>query len=231
MTVAGMIFDVDGTLVDSNGLHASAWERAFASEGFTIPAGRILPFIGKAGEELIRELISLDPVQAKRIAEREPGEFERLARHDRISPFPGADDLLRELARRGVKLAIATSGGRGGYEVVRETTDLPALAHMDAVVTGDDVQAAKPAPDLVSKAALELGLAPGQCRLIGDTPYDGEAATRAGVPFIGLTTGVHTEEALRNAGALRVYSGPHDLLKDLDRSLACSEESEERPWQ
>lgn len=219
MTVVAMVFDVDGTLVDSNRLHASAWERAFASEGFPIRVGQILPFIGKAGEALIGELISLDPATVKRLTERQPREFESLARRDGISPYPGTDALLRELTRRGVKLAIATSGGRAGFQVIRETTDLPALGEMDAVVTGDDVEAAKPAPDLVTQAAAKLGLAPGQCRLVGDTPYDGEAAIRAGVPFIGMTTGVHTEDTLRNAGALRVYSGPQDLLRDLDEVL------------
>jgi len=90
---------------------------------------------------------------------------------------------------------------------------------MDVVVTNDDVQDAKPAPDLVSKAAEKLGIAPGDCLLIGDTPYDGEAATRAGVPFIALGTGVHTEAALRAAGAIRVYRGPDALLKQLDGIL------------
>jgi HAD superfamily hydrolase (TIGR01509 family) len=219
MTVAAVIFDVDGTLVDSNGLHALAWERAFASQGLSVAAGQILPFIGEAGDKLVSELVSVDAATAKHLTEREPQEFERLARRDRISPYLGADELLRELKRRGTRTAIATSSGRAGFRVVLETTDLPSLATMDVVVTDDDVKNAKPAPDLVSAAADKLGIAPDRCLLVGDTPYDGEAATRAGVPFIALGTGVHTEAALRAAGAIRVYSGPGALLEHLDEVL------------
>lgn len=222
MTLAAVIFDVDGTLVDSNRLHAIAWERAFASEGFSVTAERILPFIGKAGDKLVSELVSVEPGAMRRLAEREPHEFERMARRDRLVPYAGAEDLLRELKRRGTRTAIATSSGRAGFQVVLETADLPSLGTMDVVVTDDDVKNAKPAPDLVSKAAEKLGLAPEHCLLVGDTPYDGEAAARAGVAFIGLATGVHTEAALRAAGALRVYRGPGALLEQLDHILRGS---------
>jgi HAD superfamily hydrolase (TIGR01509 family) len=222
MTVAAVIFDVDGTLVDSNGLHAVAWERAFASEGLLVAVRRILPFIGEAGDKLVSELVSVEPATAKRLVEREPLEFERMARRDRLVAYPGTDDLLRELKRRGTGTAIATSSGRAGFQVVVETTNLPSLRTIDIVVTDDDVKNAKPAPDLVSTAANKLGLAPDRCLMVGDTPYDGEAATGAGVPFIGLATGVHTEAALRAAGAIQVYSGPGALLEHLDGVLRGS---------
>jgi beta-phosphoglucomutase-like phosphatase (HAD superfamily) len=157
MIVAAVIFDVDGTLVDSNGLHAVAWERAFASQGLSVAATRILPLIGKAGDKLVSELVSVDAATAKRLAEREPQEFERTARRDRLSPYPGTDDLLRELERRGTPTAIATSSGRAGFQVVLDTTELPSLGTVAIVVTDDDVKNAKPAPDLVSAAADKLG--------------------------------------------------------------------------
>jgi HAD superfamily hydrolase (TIGR01509 family) len=145
-----------------------------------------------------------------------------MARRDRIAPYFGSDDLLRELKRRGTRTAIATSSGRHGFQVVLETTDLPSLGTIDIVVTDDDVKNAKPAPDLVSTAADKLGVATDRCLLVGDTPYDGEAATRAGVPFIALATGVHSEAALRAAGAIRVYSGAGALLEHLDEVLRGS---------
>jgi HAD superfamily hydrolase (TIGR01509 family) len=222
MTVAAVIFDVDGTLVDSNGLHAVAWERAFASEGLSVAVGRILPFIGKAGDKLVAELVSVEPATAERLTEREPEEFERMARRDRLLPYPETDDLLRELKRRGTRTAIATSSGRAGFQVVVETTSLPSLRTIDIVVTDDDVKKAKPAPDLVSRAAEKLGIAPARCLLVGDTPYDGEAAARAGVAFIGLATGVHIAAALRAAGAIQVYAGPGTLLEQLDGVLRGS---------
>lgn len=222
MTVAAVIFDVDGTLVDSNGLHALAWERAFASLGLSVPFGRILPFIGEAGDKLVSDLVSVDPAIAQRLGEREPQEFERMARREGIVPYPGSEELLRELNGCGTRTAIATSSGRSGFQVVLETTDLPSLGTMDVVVTDDDVKNAKPAPDLVSTAADKLGIARGRCLLVGDTPYDGEAATRAGVLFVAVATGVHTEAALRSAGAIQVYSGPAGLLEHLDEVLRGS---------
>jgi HAD superfamily hydrolase (TIGR01509 family) len=222
MTIAAVIFDVDGTLVDSNGLHARAWERAFASLGLSVPFGRVLPFIGEAGDKLVADLVSVDAATAKRLGEREPQEFERLARHDGISPYAGSEELLRELKRRGTRTAVATSSGRSGFQVVRETTDLPSLDTMDVVVTNDDVKNAKPAPDLVSTAADKLGIARDRCLLVGDTPYDGEAATRAGVLFIALATGIHSEAALRAAGASQVHAGPAALLEQLDEVLRGS---------
>ena len=107
MTVAAVIFDVDGTLVDSNGLHAFAWERAFASLGLSVPFGRVLPFIGKAGDKLVSDLVSVDAATAKRLGEREPEEFERMARRGGISPYSGSEELLRELKGRGTQTAIA----------------------------------------------------------------------------------------------------------------------------
>jgi HAD superfamily hydrolase (TIGR01509 family) len=141
---------------------------------------------------------------------------------DRLSPYPGTDDLLRELERRGTPTAIATSSGRAGFQVVLDTTELPSLGTVAIVVTDDDVKNAKPAPDLVSAAADKLGVAPDRCLMVGDTPYDGEAATRAGVPFVALATGFHTEAALRAAGAIQVYSGPGALLEHLDEILRGS---------
>lgn len=221
MTVAAVIFDVDGTLVDSNGLHAVAWERAFASEGLSVAVGRILPFIGKAGDKLVAELVSVEPATAERLTEREPEEFERMARRDRLLPYPETDDLLRELKRRGTRTAIATSSGRAGFQVVVETTSLPSLRTIDIVVTDDDVKKAKPARS-GEQGRRKIGnctspLPPG-C----DTPYDGEAAARAGVAFIGLATGVHTAAALRAAGAIQVYAGPGTLLEQLDGVLRGS---------
>jgi HAD superfamily hydrolase (TIGR01509 family) len=222
MPINAVIFDVDGTLVDSNGLHALAWERAFASVGLSVPAARVLPFIGEAGDRLVPSLVSVAPATAQDLGDRSSKEFERLARERGIAPYPGAEELLRALRRRRIKLAVATSGGRAGFQVIVETSQLPALGEMDVVVTDDDVKDAKPAPDLVSKACRLLGCAPAECLMIGDTPYDGAAARRAAVPFIAVATGVHAEPALRQAGAIQVYRGASALLERLDEIVTAS---------
>jgi HAD superfamily hydrolase (TIGR01549 family) len=220
MTVRGVIFDVDGTLVDSNQLHALAWERAFAWLGFSIEAARVLPLIGEGGDKLVPSLVSVDAATTQTLGERSSQEFERLARERRLVAFPAAGRLLRELPSRRIKTAIATSGRRAGLQVILETSDLPELETVDVVVTDDDVKDAKPAPDLVSAACQRLEIAAGDALMIGDTPYDGEAARRAGVPFMAFFTGVHTESALRRAGAARFFSGPRELLDQLDDVLA-----------
>jgi HAD superfamily hydrolase (TIGR01549 family) len=221
MTLAAMVFDVDGTLVDSNGLHAEAWERTFRDHGMQISAARVLPLIGKGGDKLVPSLLGddLDEELFATLRKGTPVHFAALAQARGISVLEGARAIFPALRERGLRLALATSGKRKDFENVVRASGFDPRPLVDEVVTGDDVEGSKPDPDLVARAAEVLGLRPGACAMVGDTPYDAEAARRAGVLPIGVLTGVHGEAALRGAGAAHVYRDLVALAQDLDAIL------------
>lgn len=221
MALDGFIFDVDGTLIDTNSLHAQAWEQAFEEYGFSIPAERIVYEIGQGGDRLVPSLIGESAAQ-------EHGEVLRDAHGDRylelietvpVSVFPQVEALFEAVKERGLQVAIATASQREHFEQVLEQAGLDLFEMADEVVTDSDVEESKPHPDTVSAAVRKLGLAPGQCVMVGDTPYDAEACLRAGVVCLGLLTGVHDAAAMRRAGARTVYDDPADLLVHLDEAL------------
>jgi HAD superfamily hydrolase (TIGR01509 family) len=134
-----------------------------------------------------------------------------------VRTFPKAQELFAALRARGIRAALATSSSRELLELLREciTLEVP-----DVIVTGEDVRATKPAPDIVLAAVERLGVEPSRAAYIGDTPYDAMAATAAGVRAFGVLTGSHTAEALRRAGAERIWSDVSALYDDLDKLLA-----------
>ena len=221
MALDGMIFDIDGTLVDSNPAHIEAWVSAFAELGYRIPADRIAREVGKGGDQLVPSVLG-DEAEAReggRLRELQRQAFLAIAACRTLPVFPGVPELFRALADRGIRTALATSSN---MEHLRGTlrsagVDLPELA--DELITKDDAAASKPAPDLVLAAAEALGLSPAQCAMVGDTPYDAEACTGAGVVCLGVATGGFGEQELLDAGARAVWDSVADLGGDLDRAL------------
>ena len=211
-----LLFDLDGTLVDSVYQHVLAWRAALDSEGIDLSIWRIHRRIGMSGglflKALERELgHALGPGVAARLgAAHAAGVLERM---DQIRPLPGAQELLAALSAMGVKWAIATSGG--------EKTARPTLAKLDIpsgtpMITRDQVAYAKPNPDLFLAASQRLGVPPGDCFVVGDSIWDMLAARRAGALGIGLLSGGYGKEELQEAGPYRVYYDPADLLTHLD---------------
>jgi HAD superfamily hydrolase (TIGR01509 family) len=211
------LFDLDGTLVDSVYQHVLSWKEALDSEGIELSVWRIHRKIGMSGglltNMLLRETgLELDPARALRLRRAHAEAFNR--RQDQMRPLPGARALLATLTSNGIPWAIATSS--------RLETAGPALAQLGVdlektpVVTRDQVQHAKPDPDLFLAAAERLGVSIEHAQVVGDSVWDVIAARRARALGIGLLSGGYGQEELERAGAYRVYEDPAHLLRHLD---------------
>jgi HAD superfamily hydrolase (TIGR01509 family) len=214
--MAALIFDLDGTLIDTVYAHVFAWQRALAETGLAIDGWRIHRRIGMSGglftRAVARELgrtVSHDEAAA---LQQRHGELFRELLPDR-RPLPGAVQLLRELRESKVIFGIATSGRRPEIDGSLAALGLPPET---VVVDRGDVQRAKPAPDLFLQCQQRLGVAPTECYVIGDAVWDLLAARRAGMLSVGLLSGGYGEDELVRAGAFRVYQDPAELRISLD---------------
>lgn len=210
---AAVLFDVDGTLLDSNYLHVLAWWRACREAGHEqVTMAQLHRAIGMASELLTEQVLGeVDDRAVEAHGER----FAEL--RSMVVGTPGAADLVRGCAERGVTPVLATSGKKDDLDWM-----LPAIGAGDAVrgtTTSEDVEESKPAPDLLQVALEAHGLDPERTTVVGDTVWDVESARRAGMPCIGLTCGGISAQELREAGAVEVYDDPADLLAHLDDSV------------
>jgi HAD superfamily hydrolase (TIGR01509 family) len=205
LSFQGAIFDVDGTLVDSNAAHAQAFVEAISERGFDVPFDKVRRLIGKGSDKLIPELIGrYDPA----IADRKKALFK--ARYlPGLRAFPKVEALLEMLRTRGLKLAVASSAGEDELAALLEVAH--ASGYFSEEANADDARRSKPDPDIVQAALRKLALAPSRCVMIGDTPYDADAARRAGVAFIGLRCGGWDDAHLQPA--LGVFEDAADLLR------------------
>lgn len=209
---AAVLLDIDGTLVDSNFLHVHAWTQAFADVGHPVDAWRVHRRIGMGSGRLLAELLGDDAdALAGPAKERHTAHYADLA--DQLRAFDGAQDLVRALADRGLRVVLSTSASPEEVDRLRAVLDVDDLVQ----VTGaDDVQEAKPEPDLV-QAGLDLaGVPADRAVFVGDSVWDVEAAVRAGVVCVGLLSGGTSEAELRDAGAAAVVEDASALLRDLD---------------
>jgi HAD superfamily hydrolase (TIGR01509 family) len=221
MALDAVIFDLDGTLVDSNPLHVEAWVRAFARYGYKVPPDRIFVEVGKGGDNLVPSVIGKEAVKkdGDKLRNAQPEEFEKLAGERGLKPFPRARELLDEVRRRGLKTVLATSSNKKQLRVNEENSGLKVSERVDLVVNADDIEKSKPAPDLVVAAVKKLGMSPAQCAMVGDTPYDAQSARHAGVVCLGLTCGGFSREDLLKAGARETWKDPADLVANLGNAL------------
>ncbi len=227
MALDGLIFDLDGTLVDTNPLHIEAWRRVFERAGYRVGADRIAVEVGKGGDQLVPALFGdeADRRDGQRLREAHPKEFTGLAEERGIKPFKQAVELVRAARERGLKVALATSSGQDHLRTIERHAKLELAPMFDQLVTSDDIENSKPAPDMVSAGVEKLGLSPAQCALVGDTVWDAQACRHAGVACVGVATGgeAHSADRLRGAGARVVYRDPADLHQHLDDALrTCS---------
>ena len=210
-----VLFDIDGTLVDSNYLHVDAWDRAFVSVGHPVDAWRIHRGIGMDSAMLLDRLLGAD---ADALGERAGNEHSRLYREqsDRLRPVAGARELITTLHERGHRIVLATSAPTDELAVLREVLDIDDAVH--AATSADDVATAKPHPDLIHVALDRADTAAGDAIMIGDSVWDIEAAVRAGVRSIGLLSGGFGKDELLTAGAAAIYDDVAELLRELDSS-------------
>ncbi|MDB4887550.1 MAG: hydrolase, haloacid dehalogenase-like family [Gemmatimonadetes bacterium] len=210
-----VLLDIDGTLIDSNDGHARAWVAAFAEHGYVVPFDQVRALIGKGGDKLLPELTGLDPESAegKRISVAR-GEIFARRELPTLRATPGARALLEHLTARGLELVVATSAQ--AQEVTAILTQAGVADLIQVAASSDDADASKPDPDIVIAALRKAGRQAANAAMLGDTPYDIVAATRARVPVIALRTGGWPDDALDGAAA--IYDDPADLLAHFDDS-------------
>ena len=209
------VLDVDGTLVDTNYQHALAWYRAFRSLGETFPVWRIHRLIGMGGDQLVAALGG--PELEERIGDEARDRWERefAPMLPEISVLPGAKELLVAIRERGHRLVLASSGKPGHVDHFLDLLDAREVA--EAWTTSEDVEATKPAPDLLQVALEKLGEpADAPSVVVGDSVYDVEAARNAGMPAIVVRSGGFGDDELREAGAVAIFDTPADLTAALD---------------
>ena len=210
------LFDLDGTLVDSVYQHVLAWREVLEQVGINLSVWRIHRRIGMSGGLFVNALLRETdrPVTAEEIARlRELHVKSYLSRIGQIRPLPGARELLARFAQQGVRWAIATSGNGRTAQPMVDMLDVPKDT---IVITRDDVERAKPDPDLFLAAAERLGVPIEESMVVGDSVWDLLAAQRARALGIGVLSGGYGREELELAGAYRVYEDPADLLRHLD---------------
>ena len=210
---AAVLFDIDGTLVDSNDAHAHAWVDAFRDAGLTVDFAHFRRCIGMGGDKLMPEVsgLSEESPQGQQISKRR-GEIFRTRYLPTLKPFPGAATLVQAVKNRGLTAVAASSAKADELRALLKTAGVADL--LDAATSSDDAEESKPDPDILHAALQRAHAKPSQAVMIGDTPYDIEAAARAGVAAIAFRCGGWDDDALR--GAIAIYDGPWDLLARLD---------------
>jgi beta-phosphoglucomutase-like phosphatase (HAD superfamily) len=216
--IKAVIFDIDGTLLDSVDLHAESWARAFAHFGVSADVSEVRRHIGEGGDRLMPAFLPENVPQSR--MDEIDGYRARLFKREylpRVAAFPGVRALFERIRSRGLKIVLGSSCKRDEitqYKSIAQITDL-----IDGETTADDAQSSKPAPDIFVRA-LECvrPIAAAEAVVIGDTPYDAEAARKAHIPFIGMRCGGWSERDLRKPGCITVYRDPAELLAAYDRS-------------
>jgi HAD superfamily hydrolase (TIGR01549 family) len=211
MAEHAMIFDVDGTLVDSNDAHAAAWVDALHDFDIDRRPGDVRPLIGMGGDKLLLALTGIDAKsqRGREIVARR-GERFRQAYLDNLRAFPGTRALFERLADDGVRLAIASSAQKAELEQLLRIAGV--LDLVESPTSGDEVPASKPDPDIIHAALERLGVRADVAVMVGDTPYDVEAARHASVAAVAFRCGGGwSDHALK--GAFRIYDGPSALLR------------------
>ncbi|SEQ90202.1 HAD family hydrolase [Arthrobacter sp. OV608] len=214
----GILFDVDGTLIDSSYIHTISWWGAFRQYGYDIPMASIHHFVGMGGDRLVDSLLpddrdrSLDSEVMASHAALYASHWPALRR------FDGARELLAQCHAAGLAVALASSARNQDLQVMKSILD--ADAYIDGATSANDAEESKPAPDILVAALEAIGVEAADAVFVGDAVWDMEAAGALGIPAIGVTCGGVSATELRDAGAVEVYEGPRDLLENLKTSAA-----------
>lgn len=219
-TVTTALFDVDGTLVDSNYLHAVTWWQAFTQAGHDVPMVAIHRAIGMGADQLLDALLPESRDTGADSGIRTAHSALYATYWSRLRPLPGAAELLRACRKAGLTVVLASSADPPEFAALRAA--LGAEDAIDDATSAADVDTSKPAPDLVQVALRKARARPEQAVFVGDTVWDVKACQRAGVPCIGLRGGGICTEELALAGASAVFSGPAELLEATGGRLASA---------
>jgi HAD superfamily hydrolase (TIGR01509 family) len=212
----GVLIDIDGTLLDSNDAHARSWADVFAEKGMGISFEQVRPLVGMGSDKLLPELTGLDheSAEGERLVQRKKEVFEK-GYLPHLRPTKGARELMERMVGEGLTLVIATSAGGDELRALLKQAGVEDL--VDDATSSGDVDSSKPDPDVIGAALRKGGLRPNDAIMLGDTPYDVEAAARAGVPTVALRCGGWwDDDAL--SGAVAIYNDPTDLLANYDES-------------
>lgn len=212
----GVLFDVDGTLIDSSYVHTLSWWGAFRQQGYDIPMARIHRCVGMGGDRLVDSLL---PAGRDRRADQEI-----LASHSALyashwpalRAFAGAKDLLVQCHASGLAVALASSARERDLQAMRDI--LGADAVIDAATSANDAKESKPAPDILVAALAAVGVEAADAVYVGDAVWDMQAAAALGMPAVGVACGGISAAELLDAGAAEVYADPQELLANLTSS-------------
>ncbi|WP_201860770.1 HAD family hydrolase [Microvirga soli] len=220
--IKAAIFDIDGTLIDTVDLHADAWVKVLKHFGFKIAFPDLRSQIGKGGDQILHGLLPPEVIekQGDEIKDFRSDLFKREYLH-RARAFPAVRELFERIRAAGQKAVLASSGNADEVEQYKEITGIADL--IDSATSSDDAERSKPFPDIFEAALAKLApLTPDEAVVIGDTPYDAEAARKAQLKSIGVLSGGFTEQALKDAGCIAVYRDVEDLLRRYDSSPLAS---------
>ncbi|MCR0984264.1 HAD family hydrolase [Roseomonas populi] len=210
--IQAVIFDVDGTLIDSVDLHARAWQDAFRDFGHDIPYTTVRDQIGKGGDQLVPVFLPPEELEEKQESlEKHRATLMKERYIPLIRPFSCVPDLLRRIRQDGTCIILASSAKKQELQTFKRIAGIEDL--VDAETSSDDAERSKPHPDIFDAAFALCGTDDrGQVVTVGDTPYDAEASVKAGLRPVGVRSGGWADEPLRAAGCIAVYAGPSDLL-------------------
>ena len=218
--VKGVLFDLDGTLVDTTYLHAVTWWQALHQHGHIVPMARIHRAVGMGAAKLLAEVLGPD-----HDTHDDPGigaahDSLFAAWHPLVSPLPGAQELLRRCGQAGLTVVLATSAGKGDLRALRDALD--ADDAISVATSGEDADESKPSPDILSVALDKAGLQAAEVVFVGDAIWDVQASAALQIPCIGLECGGTSAAELREAGAVETWRDPAKLLEAFDRSILGS---------
>lgn len=218
--IEAFIFDVDGTLIDSNDFHARAWEKAFAEYGKNFSAAQIRPHIGKGADTLLPSFLNHKEIEeiGDAIANRR-GEIFDAEFLPQVKPFPRVRELFQKIKADGKRVALASSSNENEVEEYKKIARIEDL--VDEATSADDADESKPKPDIFLAALELLGEPPRETVLVvGDAPYDAEAAKKAKLKIVGVLCGGFDNKVLREAGCAAIYNDPADLLKNYQNLIS-----------
>jgi HAD superfamily hydrolase (TIGR01509 family) len=221
----GVILDVDGTLIDSNDAHARSWVETLEEFGYDVAYDAVRSRIGEGGDKLLPQVSGVDAEseEGKRISKRR-GELFKEKYLPTIQPFPKVRELLERMRDEGLTLAVGSSAQRHELEPFLEIANVADL--IEETTSSSDAESSKPDPDIIHAALGELGYEPDEVLMVGDTPYDVEAAARAKVRTIAVRCGGWRDEDLE--GAIAIYDDPADLLARFDDSPFAASKTNRR---
>ncbi len=209
-----IIFDVDGTLIDTVDLHAEAWVEALKHFGFNVAFQDMRAQIGKGGDQILHGLLPPEVIEkaGQAIQDFRAELFKRDYLH-KVHAFPGVRALFEHIRQSGQRAVLASSGKENEVEEYKKIAQIEDL--VDSSTSSDDAERSKPFPDIFQAALAKLSpVTADEAIVVGDTPYDAEAARKAGLKSIGVLCGGFPEAALREAGCIAVYRDPEDLLRN-----------------